>query len=100
MFRLLYTRNRRLPAPAGTKCGCLATFVLVLAVPCFSQSNYGELHLKVTDPSGLGVRTLVQIVSKANQYRSAQTTNDQGSLRLPRVPYGIYRLDINYPGFA
>ena len=72
----------------------------MLAVPCFSQSNYGELHLKVTDPSGLGVRTLIQIVSKANQYRTAQTTNDQGSLRLPRLPYGIYRLDINYPGFA
>jgi hypothetical protein len=58
------------------------------------------LHLKVTDPSGLGVKTLVQVVSKANQYRTAQTTNDQGSLRLLRLPYGIYRLEINYPGFA
>ena len=72
----------------------------MLAVPALGQSNYGELHLKVTDPSGLGVKTLVQVVSKANQYRTAQTTNDQGSLRLLRLPYGIYRLEINYPGFA
>jgi hypothetical protein len=72
----------------------------MLAVPALGQSNYGELHLKVTDPSGLGVKTLVQVVSKANQYRTAQTTNDQGSLRLQRLPYGIYRLEINYPGFA
>ena len=72
----------------------------MVAIPSFGQSNYGELHLKVTDPSGLGVKTLVQIVSKANQYHTAQTTSDQGSLRLPRLPYGIYRVDINYPGFA
>ena len=72
----------------------------MLAIPAFGQSNYGELHLKVTDPSGLGVKTTVQIISKANQYRTTQTTNDQGSLRLLRLPYGIYRLEIDYPGFA
>ena len=72
----------------------------MIAIPSSGQSNYGELHLKVTDPSGLGVKTLVQIVSKANQYRTAQTTSDLGSLRLLRLPYGIYRVDINYPGFA
>jgi len=74
--------------------------ILMLAIPAFGQSNYGELHLKVTDPSGLGVKTTVQIISKANQYRTTQTSNDQGSLRLLRLPYGIYRLDIDYPGFA
>jgi hypothetical protein len=72
----------------------------MLAVPALGQSNYGELHLKVTDPSGLGVKTLVQVASKANQYRTAQTTNDQGSLRLLRLPYGIYLVEISYPGFA
>jgi len=77
-----------------------AFLILMLAISAFGQSNYGELHLKVTDPSGLGVKTTVQIVSKANQYRTTQTTNDQGSLRLLRLPYGIYRLDIDYPGFA
>src|SRR5579862_1234423 len=99
MFCPLLLGNRR-PVRGSTKCARLALFLLTIAIPSFGQSNYGELHLKVTDPSGLGVKTLVQIVSKANQYRAAQTTSDQGSLRLPRLHYGIYRLDINYPGFA
>src|ERR1700746_2477492 len=100
MFHLPSSGNRRQPARARAKRGFLAFLLLIVAIPSFGQSNYGELHLKVTDPSGLGVKTLVQIVSKANQYRTAQTTSDQGSLRLPRLPYGIYRVDINYPGFA
>src|ERR1700745_2551094 len=100
MFRLPLSGNRREPARARAKRGCLALLLLIIAIPSFGQSNYGELHLKVTDPSGLGVKTLVQIVSKANQYRTARTTSNQGSLRLPRLPYGIYRVDINYPGFA
>jgi hypothetical protein len=87
-------------APAGLKSILVFSFLLILAIPARSQSNYGELHLRVSDPSGLGVKTLVQIVSDANQYRTAQTTSDQGNLRLMRLPYGLYRLEIRYPGFA
>ncbi len=63
-------------------------------VPAFGQSNYGEL-LKVTDPSGLGVKTRFDH-RKANQYRTTQTTNDQACAYYT-LPYGIYRLDIDYP---
>ena len=70
------------------------------AVSLLAQVNNGELHLKVTDPSGVGVKTTVQITSKANQYRTTLPTNDQGYLAVQRLPYGIYRLDINQPGFA
>jgi hypothetical protein len=66
----------------------------------FGQSNRGELRLKVTDPAGLGVRTMVQITSEANQYRNNLATNDQGSLDVQRLPYGIYRLEIAQLGFA
>src|ERR1700719_3953990 len=100
MFCLLPAGNRRPPSRARMKRTFPAFLILMLAIPAFGQSNYGELHLKVTDPSGLGVKTTVQIISKANQYRTTQTTNDQGSLRLLRLPYGIYRLAIDYPGFA
>ena len=70
------------------------------ALPLFCQSNSGELHLKVTDPSGLGVKTTVQIISEANQYRNTLETSDQGSLDVQRLPFGIYRLQIGQPGFA
>jgi len=64
------------------------------------QSNSGELRLKVTDPSGLAVKTSVQIVSEANQYRRVLSTDDQGTLTLQRLPYGVYQVQINPPGFA
>ena len=64
------------------------------------QSNTGELRLKVTDPSGLAVKTPVQIVSEANQYRRTLSTDDQGTLTLQRLPYGVYQLEIKQPGFA
>src|SRR5579863_9176460 len=78
----------------------LVTLFFLFALPLFSQSNSGELRLKVTDPSGLGVKTTVHITSEANDYRNALTTNDQGSLNVQRLPYGIYRLEITQSGFA
>ncbi|HEV2194601.1 MAG TPA: TonB-dependent receptor [Candidatus Acidoferrum sp.] len=68
--------------------------------PLLSQSNTGELHLKVTDPSGAGVKATVQIVSEANQYRRTLTTDDRGALALQRLPYGMYQLQITQSGFA
>jgi TonB-dependent Receptor Plug Domain len=65
-----------------------------------AQSNSGELRLKVTDPSGLGLRATVQITSAANQYRNTLATNDHGSLDVQRLPYGVYDIEIKQPGFA
>ena len=77
-----------------------AAILVLYAWPLFSQSNSGELRLKVTDPAGLGVKTAVQIISRANQYRNNLETSDQGSLNVRRLPYGIYRLEIKQSGFA
>src|SRR5271156_137628 len=78
----------------------LTVLFLLCASSLFCQSNSGELRLKVTDPSGLGLKITVHIVSEANQYRNALTTNDQGELVVKRLPYGIYQLEIEQPGFA
>jgi TonB-dependent Receptor Plug Domain len=77
-----------------------AALVLLCVLPLFGQSNSGELHLKVIDPSGLGVKAAVHIVSDANQYRNTLTTSDNGALNVQRLPYGIYQLEIIHPGFA
>jgi len=77
----------------------LALFVLSVAV-VHAQANDGELRLKVTDPSGLGVKTSVQIVSQANQYRNSLTTDDEGNAIAQRLPYGDYQVEIRQPGFA
>jgi hypothetical protein len=78
----------------------LAALLLLCASSLLGQSNSGELRLKVTDPSGLGVKITVQIVSEANQYRNSLATSDQGDLVVKRLPYGVYQLEIEQLGFA
>lgn len=80
--------------------GKVVVFLFYCCLPLFGQSNAGELRLRVTDPSGLSVKTSIQIVSEANQYRRILSTDDQGALTLERLPYGVYQLQINQPGFA
>jgi hypothetical protein len=94
MLELIRNRARNPRKYFGMFCLLSASLSLV------AQSNRGELRLKVTDPTGLGVRTTIQISSEANQYRSSLTTSDQGVLNIQRLPYGIYQLDLERPGFA
>ena len=72
----------------------------LLGTVLLAQSNRGELRLKVTDPSGLGIRSSVQLVSEANQYRNALDTNEDGALNVQRLPFGLYQLTIERTGFA
>jgi outer membrane receptor for Fe3+-dicitrate len=73
---------------------------LLWVFPLLAQSNTGELRLTVTDPSGLGLKSTVEVVSEANQYRYVFATNDQGNLDVLRLPYGIYQIRIHVPAFA
>jgi outer membrane receptor for Fe3+-dicitrate len=78
----------------------IAGLFFLCAFPLYCQSNSGELRLRVTDPSGLAVKTTVLIVSEANQYRNSLATSDQGTLDVQRLRFGIYQLEITQPGFA
>ena len=75
-------------------------FFFFCSLLLFAQSNSGELRLRVTDPSGLSVKTPIEIISEANQYRRVLSTDDQGALTLRRLPYGVYQFHISQPGFA
>jgi len=76
------------------------TVYFLCAWPLFCQSNSGELRLKVVDPSGLGVKVSVHILSEANRYRMSLATSEQGTLEVKRLRFGIYQLEIEQPGFA
>src|ERR1700684_1991283 len=91
-FHVVYFASRFTRSLVVLFCFCV--------VPLFGQSNRGELHLRVTDPSGLAVKATVQIVSEANQYRNTLATNDQGSLHVQRLPFGIYQIEIRQAGFS
>src|SRR5208282_513465 len=74
--------------------------VFLWTLPMLAQRNTGELRLTVTDPSGLGLKSTVELVSEANDYRYTFTTDDQGNLDARRLPYGIYQVRIQAQGFA
>src|SRR5271169_2912234 len=78
---------------------CMA-FVLFCALPVLSQVNTGELRLKVTDPTGLGLKTSAQVVSDGNQYDNTFTTDESGYADLRPLPYGIYLVKVEAKGFA
>jgi hypothetical protein len=72
----------------------------LFALPMLAQSNAGELRLKVTDPTGMAVKTTVELVSEASEYRTTFWTDDTGQLVAKRLPFGLYRIRIQQPGFA
>jgi hypothetical protein len=74
--------------------------VLLFALPLLGQSNVGELRLTVTDSSGQAVKTTVELVSEASEYRNSLVTDDAGLLVARRLPFGVYRVRIVQPGFA
>jgi hypothetical protein len=78
----------------------LAMLLFLCGLSLQAQTNRGELNLKVTDPSGQGVKAAVQVSSEANQYRAVLQTDSQGNLLVQRLPFGLYTLEIEQPGFA
>ena len=72
----------------------------MLALPVLAQSNAGELRLRVTDPTGLGVRCKVELTSTGNQFRQVYTTDADGNLLAWRLPFGLYRIEITHESFA
>jgi outer membrane cobalamin receptor len=79
----------------------LALFLLfAAAAPVFGQSNSGELRIRVTDPSGLAVRSSVELVCEANQFRKSYATDDAGDVTAKRLPFGVYQVRIEHSGFA
>ena len=73
---------------------------LLAAISLCAQSSTGELHLKVTDPAGLGVQSAVEVISDANQVRRTLTTDDNGNAVAERLPFGIYKIRVARRGFV
>lgn len=80
------------------------TAVLLLslswAVPLLAQSSTGELRLKVTDPTGLGMQSSVELTSQANQYHQTLVTDAAGRLVAKDLRFGMYRVEVRHQGFA
>lgn len=60
----------------------------------------GELRLAITDSAGLGIPGVVKLVSEANGYRQSFDADGEGHIVAKRLPYGFYRVEVQYRGFA
>src|SRR3974390_1215466 len=78
----------------------LTVFVLLSSVALVAQSRTGEIRIKITDPHGLGVKASVVLVSEASEYHNTLVTDDSGTGSAKRLPFGLYRINVQQPGFA
>ena len=78
----------------------LLTLLLLTALPAIGQVNYGELRLKLTDPSGTGVQASVELTCAGNGYGKTFTSDASGNLAVQSMPYGIYEIQVTKSGFA
>jgi hypothetical protein len=81
----------------------MKTFLLLAlswAVPLLAQGSTGELRLKVTDPTGLGMQSSVELTSQANQYHQTLVTDAAGRLVAKDLRFGLYRVEVQHQGFA
>src|ERR1700756_4384529 len=74
--------------------------LLVFAFSARAQSNVGELRLKVTDPSGSAVKSSIELVCEANQFRQTYVTDNLGITTARRLPFGMYEIHVQQQDFA
>lgn len=97
----IFRANRRVKPKVTVKTlKSLFIFALTTTALVFGQANEGGLHLFVTDANGHTAETAIHITSPANQFDKNLTTSSDGDLTVARLPYGIYSIDIQRPGFA
>jgi hypothetical protein len=78
----------------------LLTLILFGAVAAFGQANEGQLQLTVTDSLGHGVEAAIEIVSVTTTYSAGLTTDADGRVNAPHLPFGAYRIEVRRPGYA
>ena len=74
--------------------------VLCAVAPAWSQVNYGEIRLKITDPSGSAVRAAVELICTGNGYDKSFLSDAAGNITIREIPYGVYQVQVRNPEFA
>ncbi|MGA7709440.1 MAG: carboxypeptidase regulatory-like domain-containing protein, partial [Acidobacteriaceae bacterium] len=78
----------------------LSLLVIGAAWSLLAQVNTGELRVVVTDPAGPASHVTVTVSSEGTHYRNALTTNSSGVIVCKELPFGMYSVQVDRPGFA
>ncbi len=81
-----------------TRTGAL---ILLLAGAAWTQVQSGEVHVIVTDPSGLPLPGAhVSLANDAARINRQNATGPDGRFTFSHLPLGVYRLQVERAGFA
>ena len=86
--------------PRRIRSEILAMLLLLKALAAFAQTNHGEIRLRVADPSGASVRAEVEVISLGTGYDKTFHSDAEGSLSIQMLPFGVYRIQVQQPGFV
>jgi hypothetical protein len=73
---------------------------LLSTILTFGQTQHGEVRLKITDSSGAGLRAAVELRSLGIGYDKTFHGDADGAVSIQLLPFGIYQLQVQQPGFA
>ncbi|HET9099071.1 MAG TPA: TonB-dependent receptor [Acidobacteriaceae bacterium] len=65
-----------------------------------AQVNTGELRVAVTDAAGPATHVAVTVSSEGTHYRNTLKTNSSGTIDCKELPFGMYSIQVDRPGFA
>ena len=74
--------------------------LLLFAAVLHAQRGTGELRLTVLDDTSAGAEASGTLLSQAIQLRLTFATDDQGRYTARHLPFGVYRLNVERPGFG
>ena len=78
----------------------LPGLLFLLTVPVWAQVNYGEIHLKITDPTGGAVRAQAELTCAADGFDKVFASDQFGDIDVQQMPYGIYLVQVRQTGFG
>lgn len=76
-----------------------AVFLLFTVRLLWAQSQAGELRIKVTDASGLPLPSTVTVSSEGSRTHLTAKTFPDGHFDFEHLPYGVYKVTVEHPGF-
>ena len=76
------------------------SFGLLVIAAAFGQSDRGTITGRVLDPSAAAIaNAAVNAVNQATGIKYAARTNAAGNYVIPQVPFGVYEVAVEAPGF-
>lgn len=79
---------------------CFLTLFAIASLSSQAQPEFAELRIAVTDVTGLALPSALTLVSEASRTRRDTKTNDSGRFTFEHLPFGVYRLTAERPGFS